>query len=154
MTHLWLNSAAGSHSPAYAIVSQIKFCYVRIWPLRQVTLSGLFSYYKAKAEGFQHKLYHYLLKRSKIICPSICSWCDQPPLRALLLGAGEMVRWLRAHTALPEDLSLVPSVHSGWFTNTSNSISRGSTPSSGLMCRCLRECVQAPPQQIHTITNR
>ena len=33
-------------------------------------------------------------------------------------GAGEMVHWLRTHTALVEDPSLDSRVHVGWLTTT------------------------------------
>ena len=33
----------------------------------------------------------------------------------------DLTQWLRGHTALAEDLSLVPSMHTGWLTTSSNS---------------------------------
>lgn len=39
-------------------------------------------------------------------------------------GAGAMVSWLRTHTALARDLSLVPSTNTEWITTACNSRSR------------------------------
>lgn len=37
------------------------------------------------------------------------------------MGAGKMVQWSRVLIILPEDLSSVPSTHTGWLTTTYNS---------------------------------
>lgn len=41
--------------------------------------------------------------------------------------SGEMAQWVRALTAAPEDLSLVPSIHVRWLTVICNSSSRESS---------------------------
>lgn len=38
------------------------------------------------------------------------------PTKYKLPGAGEWAQWLGAHTALPEDLRLLPSTHVNWLT--------------------------------------
>lgn len=43
------------------------------------------------------------------------------------IGAGEVSRKVRAHTALLEDLSLAPSTHIGWLTIACNSSSNRAT---------------------------
>lgn len=57
----------------------------------------------------------------------------------------EMVQWLRTHTSLVEDQSLVPSAHVGLLTIICNTISRYLTPSPDLQ-EYLQPCAYTPTQ--------
>lgn len=76
--------------------------------------------------------------------------CDRRfSLKSSKLGAGKMIRWLRAFTSLSEDLSLMPSTHVRGLLTSCNSSSRWSDDS-----RLCRHCCHGHKlTRAHTYTN-